>query len=139
MTRANLVTSSFVCDMSSGFAGNIGKPLPTNWAYDQISTVKIGSGTGLIEIDNNIMSGKNSGAVVNPDAHFELTESEKEECIKSTANTIIRKFKLRELTNAEYTFEKEILLASTINADVYTKITNSVAFNKSAVYYCRSN
>ncbi|SFO03883.1 Peptidoglycan-binding (PGRP) domain of peptidoglycan hydrolases-containing protein [Pseudobutyrivibrio sp. UC1225] len=134
LTRANLVTSSFVCDMSSGFAGNIGKPLPANWAYDQISTVKIGSGAGLIEIDNNIMSGKNSGAVVNPDAHFELTESEKEECIKSTANTIIRKFKLRELTNAEYTFEKEILLASTINADVYIKITNSVASNKSAVY-----
>jgi len=46
--------SSFVCDMSSGFSGNIGYPLPKDWAFDQIHTVTIGSGTGAIEIDNDI-------------------------------------------------------------------------------------
>lgn len=134
LTRANLVTSSFVCDMSSGFAGNIGKQLPVNWAYDQISTVKIGSGAGLLEIDNNIMSGKNSGVIVNPDAKFELNESEKKEYIKNSVNTILRKFKLRELTNAEYTYEKEILLAADLNTEVYVTITDDVAFKKNAVY-----
>ncbi|MFQ6987106.1 MAG: glycoside hydrolase domain-containing protein [Clostridia bacterium] len=30
-----LTTSSFVSDMSSGFTGNCGYPLPKNWAFDQ--------------------------------------------------------------------------------------------------------
>ncbi|HDK7169193.1 TPA: DUF1906 domain-containing protein [Clostridium botulinum] len=53
--------SSFVCDMSSGFSGNLGYPLPKDWAFDQISTVTIGSGEGAIEIDNNICSNKYTG------------------------------------------------------------------------------
>ncbi|ULO04783.1 DUF1906 domain-containing protein [Paenibacillus sp. 19GGS1-52] len=61
VSKAMYAESSFVCDMSTGFSGNLGYPLPTNWAFDQISTIKIGSGEGLIEIDNNIASGKESG------------------------------------------------------------------------------
>ncbi|AOZ77882.1 peptidoglycan-binding protein [Clostridium pasteurianum] len=53
--------SSFVSDMSSGFSGNIGYKLPVGWAFDQISTISIGTGTGLIEIDNNICSNKDMG------------------------------------------------------------------------------
>ncbi|WP_051623468.1 glycoside hydrolase domain-containing protein [Clostridium hydrogeniformans] len=53
--------SSFVCDMSSGFSGNLGYPLPKDWAIDQISTITIGSGDGQIEIDNNISSGRDLG------------------------------------------------------------------------------
>ncbi|MGA5896341.1 glycoside hydrolase domain-containing protein [Streptomyces venetus] len=58
---AGYAAASFVSDMSSGFSGNLGYPLPTNWAFDQISTVKVGSGSGLIEIDNNIVSGRDFG------------------------------------------------------------------------------
>lgn len=50
--------SSFVCDMSTGFSGNLGYSLPNDWAFDQISTVTLGSGDGKIEIDNDICSGK---------------------------------------------------------------------------------
>ncbi len=53
--------TSFVSDMSSGFSGNLGYPLPTNWAFDQIATITIGSGNGRIEIDNNIASGRDEG------------------------------------------------------------------------------
>lgn len=53
--------SSFVCDMSSGFSGNLGYKIPTDWAFDQISTITIGSGLNSIEIDNNICSGKDNG------------------------------------------------------------------------------
>ncbi|QLG38567.1 DUF1906 domain-containing protein [Paenibacillus sp. E222] len=53
--------TSFVCDMSTGFSGNLGYPLPKNWAFDQISTISIGSGDGKIEIDNNIASGRDTG------------------------------------------------------------------------------
>ncbi|WP_081415226.1 glycoside hydrolase domain-containing protein [Ectobacillus panaciterrae] len=53
--------TSFVSGMSTGFSGNLGYPLPQNWAFDQISTVTKGSGAGLIEIDNNIKSGRDNG------------------------------------------------------------------------------
>ncbi len=56
IAAAGYSCSSFVCDMSSGFSGNLGYSLPRDWAFDQISTVTIGSGLGKIEIDNNIMS-----------------------------------------------------------------------------------
>lgn len=58
---AGYAATSFVCDMSSGFSGNLGYPLPTNWAFDQIATVTVGSGSGAIEIDKNIASGRDLG------------------------------------------------------------------------------
>ena len=61
VSEAGYSCSSFVCDMSSGFSGNLGCPLPKDWAIDQISTVSLGSGDGLIEIDNNISSGRDLG------------------------------------------------------------------------------
>ncbi|MDS0136074.1 MULTISPECIES: glycoside hydrolase domain-containing protein [unclassified Amycolatopsis] len=54
-------TASFVSDMSSGFSGNLGYPLPEDWAYDQIATRTIGIGDGRIEIDVDIASGRDSG------------------------------------------------------------------------------
>ncbi|MFF1411558.1 glycoside hydrolase domain-containing protein [Streptomyces sp. NPDC058289] len=59
--QAGLSTASFVSDMSSGFSGNYGYPLPPDWAYDQIVTIDVGSGTGKINIDNNIASGRDTG------------------------------------------------------------------------------
>ncbi|GCB46622.1 glycoside hydrolase domain-containing protein [Streptomyces sp. NL15-2K] len=53
--------TSFVSDMSAGFSGNIGYPLPRNWAFDQIVTKTIGSGDGQIEIDVDIVSGRDRG------------------------------------------------------------------------------
>ncbi|MDC2865368.1 glycoside hydrolase domain-containing protein [Bacillus sp. BP-3] len=53
--------TSFVSGMSTGFSGNLGYPLPKNWAFDQISTIKVGSGSGLIEIDNNMKSNRDNG------------------------------------------------------------------------------
>ncbi|MFB6578788.1 glycoside hydrolase domain-containing protein [Streptomyces sp. NPDC056402] len=58
---AGLSSASFVCDMSSNFSGNYGYSLPADWAYDQISTITIGSGAGGIEIDNNVASGRDTG------------------------------------------------------------------------------
>jgi peptidoglycan hydrolase-like protein with peptidoglycan-binding domain len=61
VAAAGYTSASFVCDMSTGFSGNLGYPLPGDWAFDQISTVSVGAGSGLIEIDNNIVSGRDSG------------------------------------------------------------------------------
>ncbi|MGK5629198.1 glycoside hydrolase domain-containing protein [Streptomyces sp. URMC 123] len=54
-------SASFVSDMSSGFSGNFGYPLPADWAFDQIVTRTIGSGDGAINIDHNIASGRDTG------------------------------------------------------------------------------
>ncbi|MFK4071090.1 glycoside hydrolase domain-containing protein [Streptomyces sp. NPDC029674] len=58
---AGFTSASFVSGMSTGFSGNLGYPLPDDWAFDQISTIKVGSGSGHIEIDNNIVSGRDNG------------------------------------------------------------------------------
>ncbi|MFJ8473680.1 glycoside hydrolase domain-containing protein [Kitasatospora sp. NPDC094011] len=61
VAKAGHSTASFVSDMSYGFSGNYGYPLPADWAYDQFVTRKVGTGAGAIEIDNNIASGLDTG------------------------------------------------------------------------------
>lgn len=61
LARAGLTTASFVSDMSTGYSGNLGFPLPGNWAFDQITTLTVGTGAGYIEIDKNIASGRDPG------------------------------------------------------------------------------
>lgn len=61
VSNSGYAKTSFVSGMSTGFSGNLGYPLPSNWAFDQISTISIGSGLGSISIDNNIKSGKYNG------------------------------------------------------------------------------
>ena len=64
--------------MSSGFLCNIGHTLPSDWAFDQIHTLTIGSGSGEIEIDNDIASGRTLGCLVDSEADFTITESDNE-------------------------------------------------------------
>ncbi|MFF7437076.1 glycoside hydrolase domain-containing protein [Streptomyces sp. NPDC008122] len=61
VTDAGYAETAFVSDMSAGFSGNLGYPLPTKWAFDQISTITVGSGDGAINIDNNMASGRDTG------------------------------------------------------------------------------
>lgn len=60
VSKAGYSCSSFVCDMSTGFSGNLGYPLPDDWAFDQIATVTL-HGSAEADIDNDISSGKYSG------------------------------------------------------------------------------
>ncbi|MEU3186900.1 glycoside hydrolase domain-containing protein [Streptomyces sp. NPDC006923] len=56
-----LTSASFVSDMSTGFSGNLGYPMPEDWAFDQIATITVGSGSGSIQIDKNVYSGRDAG------------------------------------------------------------------------------
>ncbi|MBF0817475.1 DUF1906 domain-containing protein [Microbacterium paludicola] len=58
IVAAGLAELSFVSDMSTGYAGNLGQPLPGSWAFDQVQTLTVG---GAIEIDKNIVSGRDQG------------------------------------------------------------------------------
>ncbi|WP_051172745.1 glycoside hydrolase domain-containing protein [Microbacterium indicum] len=61
VVAAGLAESSFVSDMSTGYAGNLGQPLPESWAFDQIQTLWLGSDGGRIQIDKNVVSGRDGG------------------------------------------------------------------------------
>ncbi|MBS3182378.1 glycoside hydrolase domain-containing protein [Leucobacter manosquensis] len=58
---AGFSVSSFVSDMSEAFSGNKGYLLPSNWAFDQIYELDVGSGAGQIRIDRNVVSGADTG------------------------------------------------------------------------------
>jgi len=60
--KDNLAVSSFVSDMSTGFSGNMGFPLPTNWAFDQIYeyTATASDGTKFA-VDKDVSSGRDRG------------------------------------------------------------------------------
>lgn len=81
---AGLTSASFVSGMSTGFSGNLGYPMPVDWAFDQISTISVGSGAGGIEIDNDIASGRDGGQnAFNPgstvsqlDVGFDMTKKD---------------------------------------------------------------
>jgi peptidoglycan hydrolase-like protein with peptidoglycan-binding domain len=62
LAAAGLTTRSFVSGMSTGYSGNLGFPLPENWAFDQIKNTWLDRGTaGEVEVDNNVVSGRDLG------------------------------------------------------------------------------
>lgn len=61
VSSQGLAIFSFVSGMSTGFSGNLGYPLPYNWAFDQILEYEIGSGDGWVNIDKDIKSGRDLG------------------------------------------------------------------------------
>lgn len=60
-----LTVSSFVGDMSTGYSGNLGFPIPQNWAFDQFANTTLANNDPLyylrLEIDKNAMSGSYTG------------------------------------------------------------------------------
>lgn len=60
----NLAVSSFVSDMSTGYSGNMGFPLPENWAFDQIHeyTATASDGTKFA-VDKDVSSGRDRGFI----------------------------------------------------------------------------
>ena len=63
--NAGYSCSSFVSDMSTGYSGNLGFPIPENWAFDQFDNTIIynKSNSSSIEVDKNGFSGRNLGMI----------------------------------------------------------------------------
>lgn len=60
VSNAGLATYSFVGDMSTGFSGNLGHPIPRNWAFDQFYEEDFPSSPGF-PIDKDAYSGRDKG------------------------------------------------------------------------------
>jgi peptidoglycan hydrolase-like protein with peptidoglycan-binding domain len=58
LSDAGLSANSFVAGMSTGYSGNLGYRLPTNWAFDQIFEHK---DMPDLPLDTNIQSGRDVG------------------------------------------------------------------------------
>lgn len=76
-----LTEYSFVSDMSTGFVGNLGHPIPENWAFDQfyeLGTINDNQfqSSPNFDIDKVAVSGKDYGCKTF-DEREELTEAEK--------------------------------------------------------------
>lgn len=56
VSKAGYAEASFVSDMSTGYSGNLGFPIPTNWAFDQFHEVK--NLNGKWDLDRVAFSGK---------------------------------------------------------------------------------
>lgn len=54
----SLSAASFVSDMSTGYSGNLGFPMPSNWAYDQIAEIPIGTAPDNTKIDRDAASSR---------------------------------------------------------------------------------
>jgi len=54
---------SFIAGMSYGWSGNMGFPLPDNWAFNQIQGRTLGADAGLIAIDKNVWRSGSDPAV----------------------------------------------------------------------------
>lgn len=46
VVNAGYASSSFISDMSTGFSGNLGFPIPNNWSYDQFTEISNYKGQG---------------------------------------------------------------------------------------------
>lgn len=104
--NAGYVLRSFVADMSTGYSGNLGYPLPENCAFDQFAEITFTS-TPNFAIDKLGYSGYDPGC-----SHFdEVVEETLEEKIESARQDYARKF--MKSVNA---FEKN--KAHTINFNV---------------------
>ena len=57
--------SSFVADMSTGYSGNMGYPMPANWAFDQILEFQLVYSKGNFSVDKDVASGRYKGFNVN--------------------------------------------------------------------------
>ena len=61
ISASNLAISSFISDMSTGFSGNMGYTMPSNWAFDQFNEYSFSSTDGAFDLDKVAYSGRYSG------------------------------------------------------------------------------
>lgn len=85
VSEAGYAEYSFVSDMSTGFSGNLGYPIPSNWTFDQFNEFVFSSKPNF-DLDKCGFSGRDSGCAV-----FEKVESSEAEKINQVQSKYTRK------------------------------------------------
>lgn len=129
---AGYSVSSFVADMSTGFSGNLGYPIPRNWAFDQFHEYTLTSSPDF-DVDKDAVSGKDRG-VSTFDAVPKKTEDEliqeNQETLIELGREVIVKAVLSPLNlwqkfvSTSWTYGKEVEIArfSSPDFDIITRV-----------------
>lgn len=109
--NANLAEHSFVSNMSTGFSGNLGFPMPENWSFNQFFEMQIYSGTHeSLPIDKVDTSGRDPGvSSVNPPSVDEIIRQAWAEVGSKIPFVNTTQF----LFSAEFEFERSFNLIDT--------------------------
>ena len=99
MSSRQLVDFSYVSDMSTGFSGNLGQPLPKNWAFDQFAEIEITSASPVFSIDKVAVSGRDNGVGTFDDVP-KLTVAEQRELYENHDQENARESMLKQTMNS---------------------------------------
>jgi len=137
-----LATSSFVADMSTGYSGNMGYPIPENWAFDQFHEYTFPCSDGSFGLDKDAYSGRYGGfnkIVEHGDTEVIIPT---DEILKDRAEYLLSLFKINLKGNVELNntipipydivpglVEAEIKIASSFSSETDSDVKNQVAIN----------
>ncbi len=112
--------SSFVSNLSSGFSGNLGFPMPENWAFDQFATVNVIEGSNSISIDKDGFSGRDTGVgeldpVISADIKFNAGNTDSDNVTGPTVDILGHQVPLFSF-NATFTLPDNITVDAEYNA-----------------------
>lgn len=115
--KAELTKYSFVANMSTGFSGNLGYPMPDNWAFDQFYEGTIGSGSGSIGIDKDSFSGRDK-AVASVEPPSDPVYDARLRTLTNILSSIPALDNLTGLANAMFEFDTTETIFTSPNLDI---------------------
>lgn len=115
--EAKLTKYSFVANMSTGFSGNLGYPMPDNWAFDQFYEGTIGSGSGSIGIDKDGFSGRDK-AVASVEPPSDPVYDARLRTLTNILSSIPALDNLTGLANAMFEFDTTETIFTSPNLDI---------------------
>lgn len=101
VSEQNLASTSFVADMSTGFSGNLGYPLPENWAFDQFNELTFSSRPSF-PIDKDAYSGKDVGCSSFDDVPRKTIEDIKQEIAGSKVDEARKQYVYKAVRTTGY-------------------------------------
>lgn len=127
---------SFVGDLSTGFAGNLGYPLPKNWAFDQFRELSASQDEFAFDLDRDAYSGRDKGTqeffpmpyVRVPDASQDTADTLRQEYVQKFFDALGMGNKF---LGAEWTMGAQFPImtipAPGIKLDIYGEISDTVS------------
>ncbi|MCY8859358.1 glycoside hydrolase domain-containing protein [Bacillus atrophaeus] len=115
--EAELTKYSFVANMSTGFSGNLGYPMPDNWAFDQFYEGTIGSGSGSIGIDKDSFSSRDK-AVASVEPPSDPVYDARLRTLTNILSSIPALDNLTGLANAMFEFDTTETIFTSPNLDI---------------------
>lgn len=127
---------SFVSDLSTGFSGNLGYPLPKNWAFDQFRELSAAEGEFEFDLDRDAYSGRDKAT----QEFFPMPYVKVPDASQDTADTLRQEYAQKffdalgmgsRLLGAEWTAGAEFPIggfaAPGIRIDVYGEISDTIS------------